>query len=117
MSYSKIWSLVQKDFFSLIQLIDLEEEASSKSAPPGASWRQLESQSLLLRGAVLLEREAAAFGKERWIVGENADVSKKGHVAKFGQRARPGAAVRLALRRENGAGGWAVAENEPPGKT
>jgi hypothetical protein len=99
-----------------LQLIDLEEEASATPAAPGDSWRQLESQGLLLQGAVLLEKDAAAFGKERWIIGENADTAKKGHVARFGQRARPGAAVRLALRGEDGAGGWAVAENEPPGK-
>eukprot|EP00897_Mesotaenium_endlicherianum_P003704 jgi/Mesen1/3361/ME000191S02500 len=92
------------------QLIDEEEaasrrqlEAAQSAGGAAASARQLEARGLLLHEAVLLEKEPAAFGRER------------GHVARFAQSARPGAAVQLAGRSLKG-GAWAADEEQPPGR-
>eukprot|EP00850_Spirogloea_muscicola_P020804 SM000227S07450 [mRNA] locus=s227:100119:105650:+ [translate_table: standard] len=98
------------------------EEAASRAAwkaqqEDGAerqSWRQLEAAGWLLHQAAIVEQEACAFGRERWVLADGVGDERRGHVAKFAQRARPGSAVRLAVSDRRGS--WQPSSGGPPAR-
>ncbi|KAL2613157.1 hypothetical protein R1flu_024849 [Riccia fluitans] len=99
------------------KLLDLEEAASRASfalEQPFQSWKVLEAQGLLLYKASVLEKDAASFGRERWMLEDGVGAERAGHVARFAQRARPGVAIRIAEK--DAAGSWVVAERQPPAR-
>ncbi|BBN17420.1 hypothetical protein MPTK1_7g14380 [Marchantia polymorpha subsp. ruderalis] len=99
------------------KLLDVEEAASRASFAldqPLQSWKELEAQGILLHKASVVEKEAASFGRERWVLEDGIGSEREGHVSRFAQRARPGMAIRLAEK--DPLGNWIVSEGQPPGR-
>ncbi|GBG60481.1 hypothetical protein CBR_g5655 [Chara braunii] len=109
---------ISERLLRLQEMVDEEEAASrallSTTASPAQSGQMLESQGLLLRGAAVLEKEAAAFGRERWVVGKEGPGRDHTQMESFLQRARPGSSIRLAVK--NSVGEYVVAEGQPAGR-
>ncbi|KAL3679941.1 hypothetical protein R1sor_022897 [Riccia sorocarpa] len=112
------WRLTVAERLEILRkLLDTEEAASRASFALdqlGQSWKVLEAQGLLLYKASVLEKEASSFGRERWTLEDGIGAERAGHVARFAQRARPGVAIRIAVKDADGS--WIVAEGQPPGR-
>ncbi|CAM6105860.1 unnamed protein product [Calypogeia fissa] len=99
------------------KLLDVEEAASRANfmiEQPVQSWRILEAQGILLYNATVAEKEAASFGRERWVLEDGVGVERVGHVARFSQRARPG--MPICIAEKDSTGGWVPAKEQPPGR-